>query len=71
MVGADRRAVRALSFALGTQDLLYFAQCQTIHYVVSGEPAFAGDADTEPQILQTLGAMGVWIDYTFDAFLFR
>ena len=62
---------RALFFAFCSQGVLDFAQRQTIHDVLFGEPAFARDADAEPQILQTLGAMSVWIDHTFNAFLFR
>jgi hypothetical protein len=50
---------------------LNFCKRQAIHHVISGEPALAGDADSKPEILQTRCAMGVRIDHTFNAFLFR
>jgi hypothetical protein len=38
-------------FSFRPQRLLDFAERRAIHHVLSGEPAFAGDADSEPQIL--------------------
>src|SRR5439155_1189759 len=38
--------------------------------IVFGKPAFARDANAEPQILQSLRAMSVRVDYTFNTFLF-
>ncbi len=55
---------------LRLQRLLYFGKRQAIHHVLPGEPAFAGDADSEPQILKALGPMSIGIDHAFDAFLF-
>ena len=42
---------RALPFRFRSQRLFDFSERQTIHHVPSGEPAFAGDADSKPQIL--------------------
>src|SRR4029453_917033 len=41
------------------------------HGLLFWQPAFGCDADPEPQILETLGAMGVRIDYALNPFLFR
>jgi len=53
-----------------SQRRLNLSQRQAIQHVRLRQPAFAGDADSEPQILQTRCAMGIRIDYTFNAFLF-
>ena len=66
-----RRARRLrLSFALSSQRDLDLAKWQAIHHIVFGKPAFARDANAEPQILQSLRAMSVRVDYTFNTFLF-
>src|SRR5881397_3589754 len=57
-------------FPFRPQRLLDFAERQAIHHILSGEPAFARDADSEPQILKTHCAVSIWIDYTFNALLF-
>src|SRR4029078_8531487 len=43
---------------------------QAIDHVIFGEPAFAGNSDSKPQILQSLCAVSIWIDHAFNAFLF-
>ena len=60
---------RGLSSAFRLQRLFDFFERQAIHDVLFGEPAFAGDADPEPQILQTRSAMSIRIDHAFNAFL--
>jgi len=62
---------RRLRYSLRPQRSLDFCEGQTIHHIIFGEPAFPSDANSKPQILQTLGAMSVGVDDAFDAFLFR
>src|SRR6266513_1784787 len=78
MMRTELRAVRELRrarrlrlpFALSSQRDLDLAKWQAIHHIVFGKPAFARDANAEPQILQSLRAMSVRVDYTFNTFLF-
>ena len=65
-----RSANRALPRGFRSQRFFDFSNRQAIDHVVFGEPAFAGDADSEPQILQSLRAVSIRIDHAFDAFLF-
>ena len=58
---------RALPFALGLQRLFDLAQWQTIHDIIFCQPSFARNADAEPQILETLGAVSVGINYAFNS----
>ena len=64
------RGDRALPFTSCSKRLFDFSERQAIHHFLFGEPAFARDPNAEPQILQTLGAMSVGVDYTFNTFLF-
>src|SRR4029453_10224365 len=59
------------SFTFSFECGLDFSERQAIHDVIFSKPAFAGDADPEPQILQAYCAVGIRIDHTFDVFLFR
>src|ERR1043166_5175311 len=60
---------RALPLAFRSQSLFDLCQRQAVHDVLSREPAFAGNADSKPQILQAYCSVGIRIDYAFNAFL--
>src|SRR5437763_6813823 len=62
--------VRALPCAFCPKRFFNFPNRRAIDHVLFGEPAFARDTDSEPQILKTLGAMSIRINHAFDAFLF-
>jgi hypothetical protein len=79
MVGTDRRTIyevprargdRVLPLTFCFKRLFDFSQWQAIHHILFGEPAFARDPNAEPQILQTLSAMSVGVEYAFNTFLF-
>jgi hypothetical protein len=61
---------RALPFGFCTKGFINLPDGQAIDHVIFGKPAFTGDADSEPQILKALDAVGIRIDHTFNAFLF-
>src|SRR3954454_11497011 len=43
---------------------------QTVHYIVFGLPAFAGDANPDRQLLRAPRPVRVWIDAAFNTFWF-
>src|SRR5204862_3273421 len=45
-------------------------QRQAIQHIICGEPAFAREPNSKPQILQTVGAMSIGIDDTLPSLLF-
>src|SRR5262249_27205841 len=69
LLAATRESLGSL-FTFRAQRQLDLPQRQTIHHVVFNEPPFTRDANTEPQVLQSLPAMRVRIDNALDAFRF-
>jgi hypothetical protein len=65
-----RRTRRSRPTRFRSQRLFDFSDRQAIDHVIFGEPAFAGNSDSKPQILQSLCAVSIWIDHAFNAFLF-
>ena len=69
-VSADS-AIAPYRFALRSQRCFKLNERQTIHYIGFGQPPFARYPYSKPQILQSLRAMGVRINHTFNPFLLR
>ena len=69
MISSTSKTLLICPFPLRSQGGLDFSERQTIHHIVSGEPALARDANAEPQILQTLSAMSVGVDHAFNTLL--
>src|ERR1041384_4616716 len=59
---------RRLRYSLRSQRVLDLAKREAVHDIILGQPAFARDADAEPQIPETLGAVRVGVDGAFNSF---